>query len=260
MKETLLTKGIRIYPVESERKLGRFDLGKYVLKQITNARLGLQDGDILVISSKFAAMAEGRFIRLSKVRPSRKTIKLAKRFSIDPKLAELVLQESDAILGGIPGFLLAVSRGIIAPNAGIDRSNVPKGHAILYPKDPNFTAEELFRFLSRSTKRKVGVILSDSRITPGRVGTIGIAIASSGFNPVEDERGKEDLFGNKLKVTMKAVADQIASAAELAMGEASESVPIALVRGYNVDFGGTAKSMIIPYSECLYIQGLKNSY
>ena len=260
MKETSLTKSVHIYPIESERKLGRFDLGKYVLKQITNSKLDLQDGDILVISSKFAAMAEGRFVRLSKVRPSRKTIRLANRFAIDPKLTELVLQESETILGGIPGFLLAVSRGIIAPNAGIDRSNVPKDYAILYPKDPNRTAEAIFRFLSRSTKRKVGVILSDSRITPGRLGTIGIAIASSGFNPVEDERGKEDLFGNKLKVTMKAVADQIASAAELVMGEASESVPIALVRGCNADFGGVEKSMVIPYSECLYIQGLKNSY
>ena len=178
-----------------------------------------------------------------------------------------MLRESEEVLGGIPGFALAISKGILAPNAGIDRSNVPHGYAILYPQNPKRTVDQLRAYLERNSKTdiqgplRLGVLLSDSRITPTRMGTIGIAIAASGFKPVIDFRGKKDLFGNELKVTLKAVADQLSSAAQLVMGEARESTPVVIIRGYNADMDEEGSpSMTIDHEKCLYIQGLKNRF
>ncbi len=179
------------------------------------------------------------------------------------------MRESETILGGIEGFALAVSKGILAPNAGIDRSNVPIGYAILYPSDPQKTADRLRDSLLRTISERnqpdnapsLGIVLSDSRITPTRLGTIGIAIAAAGFSPVQDFRGQTDLFGNRLRVTLRAVADELASAAQLVMGEAAESVPVVIVRGCKVSFGSSKNlSMLIPYDQCLYIQGLMNRF
>ncbi len=261
-----------VIPIRSEKRFGKFDLCTVIKSELEKQKVKLQSGDILVVSSKFAAMAEGRFVKLASVKVSRKARMLASRYHVDAPLAQLVLDESEVILGGIRGFLLAVSKGILAPNAGIDRSNVPDGYAILYPKNPHVSAERLRSHLLRrfhysNMKFRLGVVLSDSRVTPTRLGTIGIAIAAAGFNPVMDFRGSTDLFGNTLKVTVRAIADQLASSAQLVMGEADESVPIVIIRGCKVNFTGEKAahqdrdlSMIIPYEKCLYIQGLKNSF
>jgi coenzyme F420-0:L-glutamate ligase / coenzyme F420-1:gamma-L-glutamate ligase len=257
--------GFHIIPIRSQKMFGRFELGRRVYQSIKNASEEVVEGDIVIVSSKFAAMSEGRFIDLRKIKVSKKAESLASKYQLDPTLAELITRESQAILGGIRGFALALSKGILAPNAGIDRSNVPPGFAILYPKDPTETANRLRTYLvkhsgmiARSSIR-LGVILSDSRITPTRLGTIGIAIGTSGFKPVIDFRGKKDLFGNKLKVTVKAIADQLSSAAQLVMGEAAESIPIVIIRGYSADFEEDGSlSTTIPLEQCLYIQGLKN--
>ena len=260
----MTSNGFVVIPIKSEKVFRRFELGRVVLQSIRNAGEELVDGDIVVVSSKFAAMAEGRYVNLKKITASPKAKSLAAKYELDPPLAELVTWESEAVLGGIPGFALALSKGILAPNAGIDRSNVPRGFAITYPKDPKDTAKKLrFYLLKHSSKAqkisRLGVILSDSRITPTRLGTTGIAIAASGFKPVIDFRGRKDLFGNKLKVTLKAVADQLSSGAQLVMGEAAESIPIVLIRGYKADFNESGSlSMTIPFEQCLYIQGLKN--
>jgi coenzyme F420-0:L-glutamate ligase/coenzyme F420-1:gamma-L-glutamate ligase len=260
----MTSNGFAVIPIKSQKMFQRFQLGQVVLQCIRNAFEELADGDIVVISSKFAAMAEGRYVNLKKIDASPKAKSLASKYELDPPLAELVTRESEAILGGITGFALALSKGILAPNAGIDRSNVPHGFAITYPKDPKDTAKRLRFFLLKHSSKaqkisRLGVILSDSRITPTRLGTIGIAISTSGFKPVIDFRGKNDLFGNKLKVTVKAIADQLSSAAQLVMGEAAESVPIVLIRGYKADFNESGSlSMTIPFEQCLYIQGLKN--
>ena len=265
---------LTVIPVRSKRRFGKFDLAEAVWTDLRRQGVRLQTGDILVVSSKFAAMAEGRFVKLSQVKPSKKARKLADAYHIDPSFAELILNESEVILGGISGFVLAVSKGILAPNAGIDRSNVPPGFAILYPKDPQEAAEKLRSKLIRHApfgndrnRARLGVVLSDSRITPTRLGTIGIAIAAAGFSPVIDFRGFSDLFGNKLKVTVRAVADELASSAQLVMGEAAESVPIVVVRGCKVEFKEDERtgsesnlSMQITHEKCLYIQGLKNEF
>lgn len=256
-----------VVPIQISKKWGRFDLGRVILRGIKLAGERLENNDIVVVSSKFAAMSEGRVVKLNKVSPSGQAKKLSSRYFLDSHFAELVVRESEAVLGGIPGFALAISKGILAPNAGIDRSNVPHGYAILYPQNPNGTAEQLRTYLETHSKTKtqghlrLGLVLSDSRITPTRTGTIGIAIAASGFKPVIDFRGKKDLFGNELKVTLKAVADQLSSAAQLVMGEAREATPVVIIRGYNADMEEEGSlPMTIDHEKCLYIQGLKDRF
>jgi len=264
---------LELFAVNASKKLGRFDLSKIIVKSLRAHKIFLIPGDIVVVSSKFAAMAEGRYLKLNGVEPRSQALKLSRLYAIDPRLSQVILDESESILGGIPGYALAIANGILAPNGGIDRSNVPKGHVIMYPKNPQRTAERIRNDLlkqlnvgySKSKVKDLGVVLSDSRITPVRRGTVGVAIAAAGFSPVLDFRGKTDLFGNELKVTFRAAADQLASAAQLLMGEASESIPIVVVRGARFLFSRNAKissklGMTISQNRCLYIQGLRHPF
>jgi coenzyme F420-0:L-glutamate ligase len=146
---------------------------------------------------------------------------------------------------------------MIAPNAGIDKSNVPKGYVILYPRDPFGTAEKLrLKFLADLGIR-VGIVIADSRLMPTRIGTTGFAIGCAGFEPVEDLRGKRDLFGNILRVTFKATADAIATMGVMVMGESDESTPVAVVRGANVlwsDRKFSWKDMAVEPFEDIYLR------
>ena len=219
-----------------------------------------KDDDIIVISSKFVSMSEGALVNMSKVRAGKKARSLAKKCHMDAKMAELVLKESDYVVKGVPGFLLAVRDGMIAPNAGIDKSNVPKGYAILYPRDPFGTAEKLRqKFLERGVR--VGIVLADSRLMPTRIGTTGVAIACAGFEPVDDLRGKKDLFGNVLRVTFKAVADGLATMGVAVMGESDESTPAAVVRGAKVTWSDKKfswKDMAVSPSQDIYLRGVRS--
>jgi coenzyme F420-0:L-glutamate ligase len=207
-----------------------FDLHEAISK--TNFRF--KQKDIVVVSSKFVSISEGAVVQIDRVRASRKAKVIAKKFQMDEKLTELVLGEADEIYGGIPGFLLCKKNGMFCPNAGIDKSNIPRGNAVLYPPLPFDSADRLrLNFLTRN-KLKVFVVISDSRLMPGRLGTSGITIAVSGFRPVIDERGKKDLFGNVLRVTMRAVGDGLASIGVALMGESVESTPVVVVRGFEV--------------------------
>ncbi len=244
---------MEITAISVPTRLGRFDLFE------TLRGFGYRDGDILVVSSKFVAMSEGRVVKLDTVKPSAKARSLARRFRMDARLAELVVKESDMIVGGIPGFVLAIRKGMMAPNAGIDKSNVPAGHAILYPKNPFASAEKLRqKFLDRGIK--LGVVLADSRLMPSRRGTTGIAIACAGFEPVEDDRGKKDLFGNTLRVTFRAVADSLATAGVAVMRESAESTPAAIVRGFSATWTDRKLSwrdMAVPAKRDIYLKGTR---
>jgi coenzyme F420-0:L-glutamate ligase / coenzyme F420-1:gamma-L-glutamate ligase len=201
---------------------------------ISNTNFPFKQKDILIVSSKFVSISEGAVVRIDQIKASHKAKVIAKKFQMDEKLTELVLREADQIYGGIPGFLLCKKNGMLCPNAGIDRSNIPKGYAVLYPPLPFESADRLrLNFLNKS-KLKIFVVISDSRLMPGRLGTSGIAIAVSGFRPVIDERGKKDLFGNILRVTMRAVGDGLASIGVALMGESLESTPVIVVRGFEV--------------------------
>jgi coenzyme F420-0:L-glutamate ligase len=243
---------LEIFSIKVPAKWGRFDL-------LDALKFDFRSGDILVLSSKFVAMSEGRVVKLDAVRPGARARKLASKFAMDARVAQLVLDESDELVGGISGFLLAIRKGMIAPNAGIDRSNVPAGYVILYPKDPFKSAREIRqRFLEKGIN--VGVVLADSRLMPTRRGTTGIAIGCAGFNPIEDERGKQDLFGNKLRVTFRAVADGLATMGVAVMGESAESTPAVVVRGFPVTWTDKRLSwrdMAVPSKRDIYLRGVK---
>jgi coenzyme F420-0:L-glutamate ligase len=165
---------------------------------------------------------------------SKRARALALKFKMDERIAQVTLQESDYVISGIPGFLLSINDGMIAPNAGIDKSNCPQGKIVLYPKDSFKTANELRKKFLKKYGIKIGIVISDSRLMPTRIGCTGIAIGVSGFNPVDDERGKTDLYGKKLKVTFRATADCLATIGVFMMGESNESIPLVVIRGANV--------------------------
>jgi coenzyme F420-0:L-glutamate ligase len=246
---------VEVLPIRIGTKKDRFDLFESL------QGFDYRNDDIVVVSSKFVSMSEGAVVDLSKVRVSKKARALAAKCYMEPKMAELVLRESDYIVKGVPGFLLAIREGMIAPNAGIDKSNVQKGYAILYPRDPFGTAEKLEQKFLAERGIRVGIVLADSRLMPTRIGTTGVAIACAGFEPVDDLRGRRDLFGNVLKVTFKAVADGLATMGVAVMGESDESTPAAVVRGAKVAWSERKfswKDMAVSPCQDIYLRGLRS--
>ena len=221
---------MEIFPIKIPKKDEGFDL----FRTIVESKFQFLADDILVISSKFVSMSERSLIDLKNVKVSKRARALALKFKMDERIAQVTLQQSDYVVSGIPGFLLTINDGMIAPNAGIDKSNCPRGKIVLYPKDSFKTANELREKFLKKYGIKIGIVISDSRLMPTRIGCTGIAIGVSGFDPVDDERGKTDLYGKKLKVTFKATADCLATIGVFMMGESNESIPLVVIRGANV--------------------------
>lgn len=220
---------------------------------------GFRDGDVLVLAETMVATAEGSVVRLETVTPSVKACELADRYHLDPRIAEIVLRESDAVVGGIPGFLLSMKAGTLLPNAGVDASNAPPGCVTPLPKDPDGSARTVKEAIGKRCGVRIGVIVADSRTHAMRLGCSGVAIGCAGIPSVIDDRGRCDLFGRKLEVTKRAVADNIASAAELVMGEADECTPAAIVRGLGLPIGDQAGVESIAADECLFMGAFRKS-
>ncbi|MDZ4768513.1 MAG: coenzyme F420-0:L-glutamate ligase [Chloroflexota bacterium] len=255
MKPRYLT----VIPLEAPVRQAAFDLLETLIDCLTAADERLQDGDILAVSSKYTAIAEGRIVRLDAVTVDPANAAIAARYSMNPTLAQIVIDHADHVFGGIPGFLLTQKDGIISPNAGIDRSNIPAGYAVLFPSDPYATATRLRADIGARLGVTVGVILTDSWLMPGRLGTTGVALATAGFNPVSDERGLTDLFGNIMQVTRRGVADQVCAAAQMVMGERDEATPFAVVRDSGIvmsDAPVTVADVSIAWQDCIYVQSL----
>src|SRR3972149_3114973 len=261
-KQNIKKPSINFIPIGVNRKICHFNLSNTIIESIDEADEKINDGDILVVSSKFVSMSKGRMVNLNEVIVSKSAERLAEKLKMDSRVAQLVLLESDRILGGVPGFALAIKDGVIAPNAGIDKSNTPAGYVMLYPTDPFRDAEEIKRNVIERLGKRIGVILTDSRLMPLRIGTTGIALSVAGFEPLKDERGRIDIFGNVLKVTRGALADQIAAGAQIVMGEADECFPIVLVRASNIlswnltDNSFDSTSLNVDFDDCIYMQGI----
>jgi coenzyme F420-0:L-glutamate ligase len=242
-------------PIKTPRKGALFNLGELV-DRLVGAEL--RDGDILVISSKFIAVSEGRVVDLETVVPSRRAASESKRLDISPELCELVIRESDDVIGGVTGFMLTLKEGLLTPNAGIDKSNVEHGKVVLYPRNPLESAAALVEEVRFRRGVVIGVVVSDSRLMPTRKGTVGVALAAAGMEAIVDLRGKPDLFGNVLKVTSQAVADDLCSGAQVVMGEANESVPIVIVRGLTTSAGRSYQmsSFAVDPEQCVYMRSL----
>lgn len=231
------------------------DLAESLDKAMAKSGLAFQDGDILVVSESTVATAEGRVVALDDVTPGDLAQTLAAKYSKDPREMELILRESDEIVGGIPGVVLTLNRGFLYPNAGIDNSNAPEGHVVLFPANAEESAARIRNALSRG--KKIGVIIGDSRTHPLRLGCVGVALACAGLEAVEDARGQKDLFGRELKITRKAVADNLVSAAQIVMGEGDEGIPAAIVRDSSVSIREVSGEIpTISPGECMYIGAL----
>ena len=195
----------------------------------------LCDGDVLVIAQKVVSKAEGRYVDLEQVTPSPRAIEVALRCEKDPRLIEVILSESVEVLRVRPGLIITRHRlGFVSANAGVDRSNVaPEGidQVLLLPIDPDHSAAQFRSALRDRFGVDLAVIIADSHGRPHRMGTVGVAIGLSGLPGVEDWRGRKDLFGYTLQHTEVGVADQIASAGTLLLGQAAESIPAVIVRG-----------------------------
>lgn len=229
-------------------------LADILLNSIKAASLELQDNDILVLAQKIVSKAEGRMVNLATVTPSAHAIELAPQVDKDARLLELILQESNEVLRVRKGVIVVEHKlGFVCANAGIDHSNVmgegdtTEEYVLLLPEDPDASAAKLREEIKQITGKTIGVMIIDSHGRAWRNGTVGICIGVSGLPSLIDERGWKDLFGYTLKATIVAVADELAAAASLVMGQAAEGTPAVLVRGYPYPLGeGSLKELIRP--------------
>ncbi|MEM9953481.1 MAG: coenzyme F420-0:L-glutamate ligase [Chloroflexota bacterium] len=251
---------LQVIPVQAPVQFAVFPLYDTLKTALASQAQTLQEGDVLAVSSKYVAISEDRVVDLATIVPTAEANALADRFNMDAIIAQLVLQEADHIFGGIPmGFLLTWRSGIIAPNAGLDRSNIPSGQAVLLPADPYLSAQQLKEWVLDNYGVRIGVIVTDSWLVPGRYGTTGVALGVAGFHPIEDERGKEDLFGNPMAVTQRGVADSLSVAAQMVMGERNEATPFAILRGADVQLTDAKISqddVAIPWTMDIYVESL----
>jgi coenzyme F420-0:L-glutamate ligase / coenzyme F420-1:gamma-L-glutamate ligase len=248
---------LKIIPIVLERETKSFNLYDKLVYNKNNIKF--QNGDLLIISSKYLSISEGRIKKLGNVKPGIESINFSKLYHINPKLMELIVRESDEIFGGLYGFVLTSVHGILSPNAGIDKSNIPSGKVVLYPKDPYNSIDILRKKFFIDYGIRICVILSDSRILPMRIGTVGIALACSGFEPIVDLKGTKDLFGNVLKFTSQNLADCFASLGVLIMGESNKSTPVIIIRGADLKLSDkkiSYDSLGIESRFDIYIRGL----
>ena len=204
----------------------------------------IQNGDILVATHVAVSKAEGNVVNLDKVVPSKKANEIAKKTGKDPALVEVVLRESKDIVRMRDSVLITESRqGFICANSGVDRSNVEGERNVApLPRDPDLSAKKIRQEIKKLTGCDVAVIVSDTHGRPFRMGEVNVAVGVSGLRPIRDRRGEKDLFGYVLRIKQTAIADELASAAELVIGQANEGIPVAIIRGYNYPKSDTAKA------------------
>ena len=235
-------------------------LPERLFESLSRTRLRIKNGDILAIASKVVSVAEKNILPLKNIEPTGLAQKLGRKFGLSPDFAQVVLNESDDVYGGVPGVILTIKNGDATANSGVDRKNAPPQTVIPWPRNPHQSAEKIRDAIYRKLGRKIGVVMVDSRVTPLRLGTVGLAIACSGFQPGRDERGVEDLYGRKVSITFRALADGIAAAAQLLMGETRETVPFVLVRDAPVKLTRSNRlvSMTLPVEGCLYMSQIQH--
>jgi coenzyme F420-0:L-glutamate ligase len=254
---------MRLYPV----KTGFIHVGDNVvdvaLKALSGQNLSLEDGDVLVFASKIVAFMQCRIVKLDDVKPSRKALELAEKFSIKGEVAELILREADVVYGGVEKAVLTLKNHVLTVNAGIDNKNAPLNHVALWPEKLKETAKQLREEIFQKTGRNVAVMIVDSGLIPLRRGTVGLALAVAGFKPIVDFRGQRDLYGKEIIITQHAVAQDLASAAHLLMGEAVEETPIVLVKGAPIKFDEGVygpEDLALPPSECVFMNAFQRSH
>jgi coenzyme F420-0:L-glutamate ligase/coenzyme F420-1:gamma-L-glutamate ligase len=212
------------------------DLGAVLIAGIRGAGIEPRDHDVLVIAQKIVSKAEGRYVELGRVVPSARAVELAAAVGKDPRLVEVILSESSDVVRHKPGVLIVAHRlGFVMANAGVDQSNVEQAdgtaRVLLLPAAPDATCAALKARLDRVFGADLGIVINDSFGRPWRNGVVGVALGAAGLPSLVDLVGAPDLFGNAMRVTEVAFADEIASSASLLMGETREGLPLVHVRG-----------------------------
>jgi coenzyme F420-0:L-glutamate ligase / coenzyme F420-1:gamma-L-glutamate ligase len=246
---------LRVIPVRfSEEILSGALLSEELLNALSENRIRLERGDILIIKHKVVSKAEGRIIPLNQVRVSAASKSWAKRYGLDGRVTELALLESKRIVRRKNGVMITeTEHGFVCANSGVDVSNVDGGrHALLLPKDPDGSAQRLHRALKHKTKLSIPVIISDSFGRPWREGLTEVAIGVAGMRPLRDYRGERDPHGYRLRVSLDAVADELASAAGLVCGKL-ERTPACIIRGFKYEPApGSVRELIRPAATDLF--------
>ena len=234
MAKTINIVGLERFPMVKKGD----NLAELIVSAARNNNVALDDGDIIVVAHKIVSKTEGRTVKLSDMKPSPKAQILGKATKRDPRLVELVLRETKRVVKATPEILIVENAlGFVCINAGVDKSNVQGEETFaLLPVDPDKSAQQIRSQIRRLIGKEVAVIVCDTYSRPFRGGQVELAIGLAGVNPFRDYRGQKDLFGYILKVKNSAIVDEIASAAELLIGQGNEAIPVVVVKG----FGGVA--------------------
>jgi len=227
-----------------------------LLEAMDNQELKIDNNDVLAIASKIVATVQRRLVKLDSLKPSRAAKRLAQRLDLEPDFVEAVLQEADEVYDGVPKAMLTLKDNILTANAGVDRKNAPSGHVVLWPKSPHKAAEKIRKEMFDKTSKSVGIIIVDSRVTPLRMGTTGMALAVAGFEPIRDYTKDTDLFNTAITITRHAIADDLASAAHILMGESNEQTPAVLIKDAPVKLSEKVdpKSTVISKDQDLFAE------
>lgn len=231
------------------------DLGKIISDATESQGIRIKDGDVIVVTQKIVSKAEGRVLSLKEIEPSLFAWQIATKMNKDPRHIEVILRETNRIVKMKDGHLIMETKhGFVCANAGVDRSNIKddEDYVSLLPEDPDESARKIRDRIQEITKKNTAVIITDTWGRPWRLGHVDFAIGLAGMNPFKDYRGEVDMFGYVLRVTNIAVADELASAAELAKGK-SKGIPVVIIRGYNYPKERpSAKDIVRPIEKDLF--------
>jgi coenzyme F420-0:L-glutamate ligase/coenzyme F420-1:gamma-L-glutamate ligase len=228
------------------------NLADKILDALIEDGLKILNKDILVIAETVVSKSEGNIIDLDSLTVCKDAMKLSEQTGKDPRIVEAIIEESSEIIKVGPDFIISeTNHGFVCANAGIDESNVEHGKAKPIPIDPDLSAENIRKQIEKSTEAQVAVIISDTQGRPFREGAVGVSIGISGIKPIWNRHGEKDLYDRELKTTEIAVADELAAAASIVMGQADEGLPVVIIRGIDYfeklrDITANSKQIIRP--------------
>lgn len=229
------------------------DIGKMIVDATEKQGIDLLDEDILVVTQKIVSKAEGKLVRIDSVNPTNRAKQIAEITGKDPKVVEVILQETKNIIKLSERAIISeTNHGFICANAGVDASNMDEGYLGILPKDPDASANTIRTRIKELKEVDVAVVITDTWGRPWRLGQVDFAIGVSGISPFKDYRGTTDLMGYTLKVTNIAIVDELAAAAELIKGK-DTGIPVVIVRGYRYEKkDASGKQLLRPIKEDLF--------
>jgi len=232
------------------------DIAKQIFDAARKQKTPIQQRDVIVVTHVAVSKSEGNVVNLDDVLPSERAKEIAYQTGKDPALVEVILRETEDIVRlGNNSLITETKNGIVCANAGVDKSNIEGDrNVVLLPKNPDASAQRIKLEIGRLSGCEIAVIISDTHGRPLRMGEINVAIGVAGLKPIRDRRGEKDLFGYVMKIKQTAVADELASAAELVIGQTNEGIPVAIIRGYNylADENASARSLTRPKEKDLF--------